>query len=114
MSGVRTGLLNLSLAVLTGATISLSMRVVGVLLVGAMLVIPVMVGLRLARGLRAAVGTAIVAGVVSALAGLAFAFYGDISAGGAIVLSALGILVLAHVWGALRRRDGKFLSFGGR
>lgn len=114
VSGVRTGLLNLGLAVLTGATISLSMRVVGVLLVGAMLVIPVLVGLRLARGLRAAVGTAIVAGVVSALAGLAFAFYGDIAAGGAIVLSALAILVLAHLWGALRRRDGKFLPLGGR
>ena len=98
VSGVRTGLLNLALAVLTGATISLSMRVVGVLLVGAMLVIPVLVGLRLARGLRAAVGTAIVVGVVSVLSGLAFAFYSDVSAGGAIVLTALSILVLAHLW----------------
>ena len=114
VSGVRTGLLNLALAVLTGATISLSMRVVGVLLVGAMLVIPVLVGLRLARGLRAAVGTAIVVGVVSVLSGLAFAFYSDVSAGGAIVLTALAILALAHAWIALRRRDGAVPSFGGR
>ncbi|MDE2766681.1 MAG: metal ABC transporter permease [Chloroflexota bacterium] len=103
VSGVRTDLLNLGLAVLTGATITLSMRVVGVLLVGAMLVVPVMVGLRVARGLRAAMATAVVAGVLSALAGLAFAFYGDVSAGGAIVLTALALLVLAHVWMALRR-----------
>ena len=114
VSGVRTGLLNLALAVLTGATISLSMRVVGVLLVGAMLVIPVLVGLRLARGLRAAVGTAIGVGVVSVLSGLAFAFYSDVSAGGAIVLTALAILALSHAWVALRRRDGVFLPFGGR
>ena len=114
VSGVRTGLLNLALAVLTGATISLSMRVVGVLLVGAMLVIPVLEGLRLARGLRAAVGTAIIVGVVSVLSGLAFAFYSDVSAGGAIVLTALAILALAHAWVALRRRDGAFLPFGGR
>ena len=114
VSGVRTGLLNLGLAVLTGATITLSMRVVGVLLVGAMLVTPVMVGLRLARGLRAAVGTAIVAGVISALAGLMFAFYGDVSAGGAIVLTALAVLVLAHLWGALRRRDGALVSIRDR
>ncbi len=114
VSGVRTGLLNLALAVLTGATISLSMRVVGVLLVGAMLVIPVLVGLRLARGLRAAVGTAIVVGVVSVLTGLAFAFYSDVSAGGAIVLTALAILAVSHAWTALRRRDGVFLPFGGR
>ena len=103
VNGVPTGLLNLGLAVLTGATITLSMRVVGVLLVGAMLVVPVMVGLRIARGLRAAMAMAIVTGVVSAIAGLTIAFYVDASAGGATVLTALGLLALAHLWVALRR-----------
>ena len=103
VNGVRTGALNLALAVLTGATITLSMRVVGVLLVGAMLVIPVMVGLRLARGLRAAMATAVVVGVVSAIAGLTIAFYVDASAGGATVLTALGLLGLAYSWIAVRR-----------
>ncbi|MCY3749117.1 MAG: metal ABC transporter permease [Chloroflexi bacterium] len=98
VSGVRTDWLNLALAVLTGATITLSMRVVGVLLIGAMLVIPVLVGLRLARGLRAAMATAVLAGVLSAIAGLTFAFYGDLSAGGSIVLTALLLLVLANLW----------------
>ena len=103
VNGVRTGALNLALAVLTGATITLSMRVVGVLLVGAMLVVPVMVGLRLARGLRAAMATAVVAGVLSALVGLTIAFYVDASAGGATVLTALGLLGLAYLWTAVRR-----------
>ncbi|MYD94018.1 MAG: metal ABC transporter permease [Chloroflexi bacterium] len=98
VSGVRTDWLNLALAVLTGATITLSMRVVGVLLIGAMLVIPVLVGLRLARGLRAAMATAVLAGVLSAAAGLTLAFYGDLSAGGSIVLTALLLLVLANLW----------------
>lgn len=98
VSGVRTDWLNLALAVLTGATITLSMRVVGVLLIGAMLVIPTLVGLRVARGLRAAMATAVLAGVLSAVAGLTFAFYGDLSAGGSIVLTALLLLVLASLW----------------
>ncbi len=98
VSGVRTDWLNLALAVLAGATITLSMRVVGVLLIGAMLVIPVLVGLRLARGLRAAMATAVMAGVLSAAAGLTVAFYGDLSAGGSIVLTALLLLVLANLW----------------
>ena len=102
VSGVRTDWLNLALAVLTGATITLSMRVVGVLLIGAMLVIPVLVGLRLARGLRAAMATAVVAGTLSAIAGLTLAFYGDVSAGGAIVLTALAFLILANLWIRLR------------
>ena len=103
VNGVRTGALNLALAVLTGATITLSMRVVGVLLVGAMLVVPVMVGLRLARGLRAAMATAVAAGVFSAIVGLTIAFYVDASAGGATVLTALGLLGLAYVWTSVRR-----------
>lgn len=102
VSGVRTGLLNLGLAVLTGATITLSMRIVGVLLVGAMLVVPVMVGLRLAHGLRAAMAIAVVAGILSILAGLSIAFYGDVSAGGAIVLTAIAFLLVARCWTALR------------
>ncbi len=114
VNGVRTGALNLALAVLTGATITLSMRVVGVLLVGAMLVIPVMVGLRLARSLRTAMATAVVVGVVSAIAGLTIAFYVDASAGGATVLTALGLLGLAYLWIAVRRwgRRGRAGSSG--
>ncbi len=104
VSGVRTDRLNLALAVLTGATITLSMRVVGVLLIGAMLVIPVLVGLRVARGLRAAMATAVLAGVLSAVTGLTLAFYGDLSAGGTIVLTALALLILANLWSRLRRR----------
>ena len=104
VNGVRIDRLNLALAVLTGATITLSMRVVGVLLIGAMLVIPVLVGLRVARGLRAAMATSVLAGVLSAVSGLTFAFYGDISAGGAIVLTAMALLILANLWSRLRHR----------
>ena len=103
VSGVRTDPLNLGLAVLTGATITLSMRVVGVLLVGAMLVIPVMAGLPVGRGLRVAMATAVVAGVLSAVVGLTIAFYGDLSAGGAIVLTALVLLAITRLWVGLRR-----------
>ena len=102
VSGVRTDMLNLVLAVLTGATITLSMRVVGVLLVGALLVIPVLTGLRAARGLRMAMGIAIATGLLSAGAGLTIAFYGDYSAGGAIVITALVLLLLSRIWSGLK------------
>jgi len=41
--------------------------------------------------------------VISAIVGLTIAFYVDASAGGATVLTALGLLALAHLWVALRR-----------
>ncbi len=103
-SGVRVFQVNLALAVLTGAAITLSMRVVGVLLVGALIVIPVMAALRLATGLRAALALSIIIGVLSVLLGLTIAFYANIAAGGAVVLTSLGILVLSMLYTAGRSR----------
>ena len=76
------GWINLTLAVLTGATITLSMRIVGVLLVGAMIVIPVIASLRLATGLRTAIALAMAMGISSALLGLTVAFYANVAARG--------------------------------
>jgi zinc transport system permease protein len=93
-NGVHVFAINLVLAMLTGATIALSMRVVGVLLVGALIVVPVMVSLRLATGLKVAIGVAIGVGIGSALLGLTVSFYADLAAGGTIVLTAVGILMI--------------------
>jgi len=103
-SGVPVAWINLTLAVLTGATITLSMRIVGVLLVGALIVIPVIASLRLATGLRTAVVLAMAMGVFSALLGLTIAFYANVAAGGAVVLTAVGLLVLVEVGAAVRER----------
>jgi zinc transport system permease protein len=105
VNGIPIGRINLGLAILTGATITLSMRVVGVLLVGAMLIVPVLVGLRLAKGLRAAIVAAVAAGVASAFGGLVIAFYADVAAGGTIVLVAMALLVAAQAWAWLRQRS---------
>ncbi|MAF54097.1 MAG: metal ABC transporter permease [SAR202 cluster bacterium] len=106
-NGVHVFRVNLALAILTGATITLSMRVVGVLLVGALIVVPVMVSLRFATGLKIALLGGVAVGVGSALAGLTIAFYANVAAGGAIVLTSVGVLILSMaappVLGRLRR-----------
>jgi len=77
---------------------------VGVLLVGALLVVPVLAGERLATGLKATLGIGVVFGVVSALVGLTVAFYADLSAGGSIVLVAVLLLFATQGYTALRAR----------
>ncbi|MBI4340167.1 MAG: metal ABC transporter permease [Chloroflexi bacterium] len=103
-TGVQVNGVSILLAVLTGAAITLSMRIVGVLLVGALIVIPVLASLRVATGLRAALLTAVALGVASALAGLAIAFYANLAAGGAVVLTAAGVLLLIEAVVFLRGR----------
>ena len=104
-SGVPVGFVNLILAVLTGATITLSMRVVGVLLVGALIVIPVIASLRLATGLRTAVIVAMIFGIFSSLIGLTLAYYTNVAAGGAVVLTAIVLLIITESMSSLKERS---------
>ena len=94
ISGVNLGRTNLVLAILTAVTVTLSMRVVGALLVGALIVFPVLAGLQLGRGFRATLLMSGALGAVCVFTGLTISFYQDIAAGGAIVLTALGALTL--------------------
>jgi len=104
ISGVPVNVVNTGLVVLTGVTITLAMRVVGVLLIGALIVIPVLVSLRIATGLRTSIILAIVTGMVTAAGGLAVAFYADLAGGGAVVLASIALLILAEAWTYFRRR----------
>src|SRR5262245_54658700 len=96
-SGVPVAALNLLLTVLTALTTVVAMRMVGVLLVSAIIVIPTLTGGSLARSFRPAVLSAIALALASGVAGLIAAFYLRLAAGGAIVLTALGIFALASL-----------------
>jgi zinc transport system permease protein len=100
-SGVPVAALNLVLAVLTALTTVVAMRMVGVLLVSAMIVIPTLTGFALARSFRAAVLLAVGSALVAVTAGLIAAYYLRLAAGGAIVLTSLLLFAAA----ALCRRS---------
>jgi len=109
INGVRVHLLNLGLAVLTGATITVSMRVVGVLLVGALIVVPVLVSLRITKGLTLTVVVSSLVGVFVAVVGMVIAYYADIAPGGTVVLTAITLLIAvelgAFVYRSFRRHN---------
>jgi zinc transport system permease protein len=98
-SGMPVGALNLLLTVLTALVVVLSMRIVGILLVSALLVIPALAAMRVATSFRGTVGAAVAFAVGAVLLGLVAAFYLDVAAGGAIVLVALGMFAAASVVG---------------
>lgn len=95
VSGVPVGLLNVLLAALAGVTIAVSMRVVGILLIAALMVLPVTAASRVAWSLRSALLLAMGIGVGSVALGLTIAYYGDLAPGGAIVLVAAGAFAVA-------------------
>ena len=96
-SGVPVTALNLVLTVLTALTTVVAMRMVGVLLVSAMIVIPTLTGFALGRNFKKATAIAIVMALLSTTAGLIAAYYLRLAAGGAVVLTALVIFALASL-----------------
>ncbi|HEV8531536.1 MAG TPA: metal ABC transporter permease [Methylomirabilota bacterium] len=102
-SGVQVTALNFTLTVLTALTTVVAMRMVGVLLVSAMIVIPTLTGFAIGTSFRRATVVAIVMALASVVIGLIAAYYLRLAAGGAIVLTALLIFAMAT---ALRRVPG--------
>jgi len=89
VQGVPVDSLNLLVTVLVATTVVVAMRVVGVLLTSALIVIPAATALRLARNFRSALLIAVLAALAAVVVGIVLSFYLNIAAGGAIVASAI-------------------------
>jgi zinc transport system permease protein len=102
VAGVPVRLLNGIIAVLAAVTIAISMRIVGILLIAALMVLPVIAATRVAWSMRSALGLSMAVGLTSTFVGLTVAYYGDLPPGGTIVLVAAGAFVLAAAAEAVR------------
>lgn len=103
VAGIPARSLNTMLAVLTAVTVVMAMRIVGVLLIAALMVLPVATSRLLARSFRATLLGAVAVGVVSAVLGLFAARQWALAAGGAIVLVAAALFALASIIAGARR-----------
>lgn len=97
VSGIPAKIINGALMVMTAVTVAISMRIVGALLIGALMVIPVVAAMQIAKSFKTTIWYAIAIGLVSVIAGLFAAYYLDIPAGGAIVLASLMLLGVAMI-----------------
>ena len=87
VSGIRVRRLDALITVLTSITIVLGMKVVGILLVSALIVIPAAAGLQLAANFKAAIVLACSVALLSVAGGLLAAFFLDLPVSGMIVLT---------------------------
>ncbi|MDP9498133.1 MAG: metal ABC transporter permease [Actinomycetota bacterium] len=105
VAGLPVRALNLLLAVLAAVTVTVAMRVVGLLLVSALMVVPVATAQQLVRGFRATVALALLVGVVSAVTGVLGSYAADTAPGAFIVVVALTGYAVAALAGGVRRRS---------
>ena len=104
VAGLPVRTLNLLLAVMAAVTVTVAMRVVGLLLVSALMVVPVATAQQLVRGFRTTVLVSLALGVVASVSGVLGSYYADTAPGAMIVVVALGGFLLATLGGVLLRR----------
>ena len=93
VSGLPVKFFNILISILTALVISASIKIVGALLVSALLTIPAACGLALSKSFRQAISLVIVIGEVAVLAGLWMAGVWNLAPGGTIVLLLIVILL---------------------
>lgn len=93
-TGLPVKALSMVIAVLSALTVAVAMRVVGSLLVSALMVIPVAIAQLAARSFRATMGAAMAIGALICIVGLSFTYFVDLSPGASIVVFAIGLYAI--------------------
>jgi zinc transport system permease protein len=97
VSGLPVGFVNNVLAVLTAVAVVAAMRIVGILLIAAMMVLPVASGQILARSFGSTLRWSVAVSVGSVIAGLAVSRIWGTAPGGTIVLIAAAVFAVVSV-----------------
>lgn len=88
---------NLVLAVLTAVTVVVSMRVVGLLLISALMILPNATSQLFARSFRSGLWWAVLIGVLCSVGGVLVSYVAETPSGGTIVLLAVAAFIVASV-----------------
>jgi manganese/iron transport system permease protein len=105
--GLPVSLLHAGLLALLALTIVASLKAVGIILVVAMLIAPGAIAFLLARRFETMLVVALCSAVFSCVFGTLLSFHIDAASGPTIVVTQAGLFVLALIWRALGKRQGR-------
>ena len=103
-TGVRVGLYNTILSVLTALTIVLGMRMMGAMLISSLVIFPALTAMRLRKSFFGVVVLAAIVSVVCFCAGLTASYLLSLPVGASVVAASLIAFLLAAAAGRLRRK----------
>lgn len=95
-SGIPVNAINILFTMMVAITIALSMRVVGALLVSALMVIPAATALRVAKNFTQTIAYSMAFSVFSVFSGIFASYYLNLSPGGTIIAISLIILIIIN------------------
>jgi zinc transport system permease protein len=97
VSGIPTRFINTILITLAALTVSLAIPIVGVLLISALIVIPVITALQFKKNFKVTILYAEFISIFSVISGIFLSYYFNLATGGTIVLITLIIFTISMV-----------------
>ncbi len=97
-TGIKTNFINILLTLLTSVTVVLSVKMVGVMLVSALLILPAVTALQISKGFRMAMIIGSIISLVSVILGITFSFLFDLPTGAMIVMINALFFTLAYIY----------------
>ncbi len=100
--GINTALYEYAFSILLALVVCLSIRVVGILLVTAMIIIPATIGRTLSKSVGSLFWISTLTAIVSSLTGLISSYYWDTSTGATVVLASAILFFAAQIVKGIR------------
>lgn len=97
IAGVKVGLINYVFSILVASAISVSIRIVGVLVLSSMIALPVATALQLGKGFKLTLIFSISFSVIDIMLGLFISYYLNVAPGGFTALISVAVLVAVMV-----------------
>ncbi|MBE6065845.1 metal ABC transporter permease [Clostridium cochlearium] len=102
IAGINTKLVNYIFSLLVGSTISLSIRIMGILVISSMIALPTATALQLNCGFKKTFIYSIIFGFLDIVIGLFLSFYIDCAPGGTIAICSVVILLFTILFKKLK------------
>lgn len=110
LAGVKVRLVNAVFTFLTAITIAISAKIVGALMITSLMVIPVATALVISNSYKKTYLFSLIFSVIFMLLGITISFYQGLKPGGAIVMVAIGTLLIVAIIKKIRDKLKKMTS----
>jgi zinc transport system permease protein len=104
IAGVKVRLLNYVFSVLVASAISVTIRIVGVLVISSMIALPVAAALQLGKGFKATLVFSVIFSIIDIILGLILSYYLGVAPGGFTALVSVAVLVLVIIIKTIARQ----------
>lgn len=103
-TGVKSGVYNTIIALLTALTVVVGMRIMGALLISSLIIFPALTSMRVFRSFRGVTVCSAVVACVCFIIGMEITYHADFPAGASVVVANLGMLIIISLIGLIVRK----------